>query len=336
MAEADLTQTIDAVRRFHRFYGSRLRALEEGTMGGRFSETEARVILELGLREPTSATAVGKQLGVAAGYMSRILARLHGDGLVEKTPSEEDRRRTLLTLTSRGREARAELDELAGAAVTDVLATLSGQDQERLMSAMDTIEILLGGGVREAGGTADVVDGGDAGDAVHAGHAGGATDVPAYRIRPPRPGDMGWVIRQHGILYVDEFGWNQWFEGVTADVVARFVQNLDPEREQCWIAEKDGENVGSVFCIKESEEVARLRMLLVGPEARGLGIGRRLAEECVDFARQSGYRRMTLWTYDVLSAARRIYTDLGFVLVQQASHSSFGVDMVEETWELEL
>jgi len=144
------------------------------------------------------------------------------------------------------------------------------------------------------------------------------------------------VIRQHGILYVDEFGWEDRFEGVTAEVVAQFVQNLDPKREQCWIAEKDGDNVGSVFCVKESDDVARLRMLLVGPEARGLGLARRLVEECVRFARQAGYRRMTLWTYDVLVAARRIYTELGFTLVQQASHSEFGADMIEETWEVEL
>ena len=286
-----------------------MEGLEEPSPDGRFSETEARVMLELGLTEPTTATSLRRGLGVNAGYLSRILARLHGDGLVDKTADDEDRRRTLLSLTEAGRRAWAELDEAVRTKVADVLGTLSNPDRERLVVAMETIVTLLGGGAKAAA---------------------------PYLLRPPRPGDMGWVVHQHGILYVDEFGWEEWFEGLTAEVVARFVRNLDPKRERCWIAEKDGDNVGSVFCVKESDEVARLRMLLVGPQARGLGIGRRLVEECVRFARQAGYRRMTLCTYDVLRAARRIYTDLGFRLVHQEPHGSFGQEMVEETWELEL
>ena len=304
-----------------------MRALEEVSMAGRFSEMQARVILELGLTEQSTATALRKELGVAAGYMSRILARLHRDDLVEKTPSQEDRRSTLLTLTEAGREARAELDEVARMRVASVLGPLSERDQRRLVGAMDTIVTLLGG---------DAGEGGSARDTGGVRDAGEARNAASYLLRPPRPGDMGWVVRQHGVLYVDEFGWEDWFEGLTAEVVGRFAQNLDPKRERCWIAEKDGDNVGSVFCVRESDEVARLRMLLVGPEARGLGIGRRLVEECVRFARQAGYSRMTLWTYDVLSAAQRIYVDLGFSLVHQEPHSSFGLEMVEETWELDL
>ena len=309
MTETDMSRTIDAVRRFHRFYGDRTRALEHGAPDGRFSQAEARIIVELALSEPTTATALRKALGIGAGHMSRMLARLHGDGTVEKRPSMEDRRSTLLALTAAGRSARSELDQIAQASVAQLVAPLVDQDRRRLVDAMDTIVTLLGGGAQPAA---------------------------AYLLRPPCPGDMGWVVRQHGILYVNEFGWEDWFEGLTAEVVASFVQNQDPARERCWIAEKDGQNVGSVFCVRESDEVARLRMLLVGPEARGLGIGRRLVEECIRFAQQAGYHRLTLWTYDVLRAARRIYSDLGFKLVHQQPHSSFGGDMMEETWELEL
>ena len=190
-----------------------------------------------------------------------------------------------------------------------MLDILSSRDQERLVSAMGTVVSIL---------------------------AGRGEDTAPYSLRPPRPGDMGWVVGQHGILYVEEFGWEEWFEGLTAEVVAQFVRNLDPRRERCWIAEKDGKRVGSVFCFKEFEDVARLRMLLVGPAARGLGIGRRLLEECVRFARQVGYSRLILSTYDVLRVARRLYADLGCRLVREESHSSFGGEMMEETWELEL
>ena len=165
---------------------------------------------------------------------------------------------------------------------------------------------------------------------------GKAAPAVPYPLRAPRPGDMGWVVREHGLLYVGELGWDDRFEGLTAEIIAGFVRNPDPKRERCWIAEKDGENVGCVFCFEDSKEVARLRMLLVAQQARGLGIGRRLVEECTRFARQAGYRRMTLWTYDVLSAARRLYADLGFHLVNREPHGSFGQELVEETWDLEL
>ncbi len=309
MPDIDLNRRIGAVRRFQRMIGPRIGVLDRASAAGRFSETEARVILELGRLERATASSVGAGLGVDAGYMSRILVGLHSDGLVDKATSEEDRRRVILTLTARGRTARAELDKAARTAAADMLDILSSRDQERLVSAMGTVVSIL---------------------------AGRGEDTAPYSLRPPRPGDMGWVVGQHGILYVEEFGWEEWFEGLTAEVVAQFVRNLDPRRERCWIAEKDGKRVGSVFCFKEFEDVARLRMLLVGPAARGLGIGRRLLEECVRFARQVGYSRLILSTYDVLRVARRLYADLGFRLVREESHSSFGGEMMEETWELEL
>lgn len=319
-----MSRTLDEVREFHRFFKTHLHALEEVPAQGRFSETEARVILALGRTEPATATSLRKNVGVAAGYMSRIVTRLHEDGLVAKTPSVEDRRSTLLALTEEGRNAEAVLDQAARGRVGELLGPLSDRDRERLVDAMDTIVRIF------------TRDDGFSERARGAGKGGAAEGISSYLLRPPRAGDMGWVIRQHGVLYADEFGWEVWFEGLTAQIVARFVENQDPKREHCWIAEKDGENVGSVFCVKESDEVARLRMLLVGPEARGLGIGRRLVEECIRFARRAGYERMTLWTYDVLDAARRIYADVGFELVRREPHSEFGAELVEETWELDL
>jgi len=301
--------SIEVVTRFHRFYGHRMRVLDERSAGDRFSDAEARVILALGRSAPTTATSLGKELGIDAGYLSRIVTRLHAAGLVEKTKSQEDGRSKLLTLTAEGERVRVTLDEAARTAVAELLDGLAAADRERLVAAMETIMTVLEGGTRGA---------------------------PSCLLRPPQPGDMGWVVQQHGKLYAEEYGWEERFEGLAAEVVGGFVRHLDRRRERCWIAERNGESVGSVFCVRESDEVARLRMLQVAPEARGLGIGRRLAEECVRFARGVGYRRMTLSTYDVLRDARRIYHDLGFRLTHEEPHSSFGKEMVEETWELEL
>jgi GNAT superfamily N-acetyltransferase len=229
--------------------------------------------------------------------------------LIEKRPCESDGRQTLLSLTAAGKRAFAPLDKRSGAKVAAMLGGLAEPEQKRLVGAMATIEQLL-----------DV----------------GAERQAPYLLRPHRPGDIGWVIHRHGVLYAEEYGWDQTFEALVAEIAAKFIRDFDPKRERCWIAERAGENVGSVFLVRQSDEVAKLRLLLVDPSARGLGIGRRLVEECIGFARRTGYRRIELWTNDVLVAARRIYEAAGFRLMHQEPHCSFGHDLVSQTWQLEL
>jgi DNA-binding MarR family transcriptional regulator/N-acetylglutamate synthase-like GNAT family acetyltransferase len=257
----------------------------------------------------TTASTLGDELGIDAGYLSRILRAFHKRGLVEKKVSAADGRQTLLRLTSRGQAAFAKLNAGSRAQVGALLTALPVQAQTRLVQAMGTIEQVFG-----------------------------APREPAapYLLRPHQPGDMGWVVQRHGALYAQEYGWNGEFEALVAEIVARFVRRFDPKRERCWIADKDGENVGSVFLVKRSATVAQLRLLLVEPQARGLGLGTRLADECTRFARQVGYRKIMLWTNSVLHAARRIYERAGYRLVKQGPHHSFGQDLVEQTWELTL
>jgi DNA-binding MarR family transcriptional regulator/GNAT superfamily N-acetyltransferase len=311
--DTGLDARIQAVRRFNRFYTARIGALREGLAKSPFSLTEARVVYELAQRDRTTATELVEELGLDAGYLSRILRGFEQRGLIERTPSESDGRRSLLSLTDEGRAAFAELDAGSRREVEAMLAALPADEQRRLVGSMETVETLLGGRVGEAG------------------------RVP-YLLRPPQPGDMGWVVHRHGVLYAREYGWDEHFEALVARIVADFVRDFDPKRERCWIAERDGEMVGSVFLVRHPDEegVAKLRLLLVEPSARGLGIGERLVRECIRFARQAGYRRITLWTNSVLHAARRIYERAGFRLVHEEPHHSFGHDLVAQTWELEL
>lgn len=311
MNEEDIVQRSEAVRGFNRFYTRQLGLLQEGLLQTPFSLTEARVVYELAHREPASATEVNRELGLDPGYLSRILRRLQARGLVSRGPAPNDGRRFLLSLTRTGRRAFAQLDEASRREVVTMLQPLSGEDQRRLWGAMQTIQRLLG-----------------------------APDPSrvSYLLRPPQPGDIGWVIQRHGTLYFEEYGWDERFEALAAGIAADFIQHADPKRERCWIAERDGENVGSVFLMKhpEREGVARLRLLLVEPKARGLGIGRRLVSECTRFARRAGYHTITLWTNDVLRAARRIYEQEGYRLIHEEPHQIFGHGLVGQTWELEL
>jgi DNA-binding MarR family transcriptional regulator/GNAT superfamily N-acetyltransferase len=304
-----LDHQIEAVRHFNRFYTRKIGVLEEGLLKSPFSLTEVRVLYELAHREKPSAAEIGKELGLDAGYLSRILRGFEGRGLIEKEPSAADARQSLLRLTGRGREAFAPLDERAREEVGAMLGGLTAAGRRRLAEAMGTIERLLGGRTGPAA---------------------------PYLLRPPRPGDLGWVVYRHGASYDEEYGWGERFEALVAEIVARFVRTFDPKRERCWIAERDGENVGSVFLVRESDEVAKLRLLLVEPAARGLGIGGRLVQECLRFARRAGYRTVTLWTNDVLHAARRIYQAAGFRLVREEPHDHFGKGLVGQTWELAL
>ena len=308
---AELKQRVDAVRHFNRFYTRQVGALEEGLLRTPFSLTEARVIYELAHRERTTATELAQELGLDGGYLSRILRGFHERHLVARRPSSTDARQSLLSLTEQGEQAFARLNAASHLEIEALLTQMSEEDQRRVVGAMRTLETLLG-----------------------------ASPGPAipYVLRPHQSGDMGWVVQQHGVLYYREYGWDQQFEALVASIVADFVQHFDAERERCWIAERDGENVGSVFVVRhpEQEGVAKLRLLLVDPKARGLGIGKRLVHECTRFAREAGYHRITLWTNSVLHAARAIYEQEGYQLVHEAPHHSFGHDLIGQTWELAL
>ncbi len=309
MAKTDLSQRVEAVRRFNRFYTQQIGVLQEGLLRSPFSLTEARVIYELAHHEKTTATELGNELGLDAGYLSRILSGFKKRDLIDKQPSKSDGRQSILWLTEQGQEAFTMLNARSHNEIEAMLNELSTEDQKRLVEAMLVIEGLLG--------------------------AQPEHKVP-YLLRPHQPGDMGWVVHRHGVLYAEEYGWDEQFEALVAGIVAKFIQNYDPKRERCWIAEKEGENVGSVFLVKQSDTVAKLRLLLVEPKARGLGIGTRLVDECIRFARRAGYRKITLWTNNVLLAARHIYEKAGFRLVHEEPHHSFGHDLIGETWELEL
>lgn len=302
-------QRIAAVRRFSRFYTGRIGLLREGLHDSRFSLTQSRVLYELAHRAAPTAAEIARDLGLDAGYLSRILRAFRQDGLIARTPSDTDGRQTHVSLTPAGRQAFAPLDRGSDDEAAAMLARLTGARQARLIDAMGTIEQLLG--ERPA-------------------------DAPPYLLRPHQPGDMGWVTSRHGALYAQEYNWDLDFEALVAEIVAAFIKNFDMRRERCWIAEIDGEPVGSVFVVTQSQEIGKLRLLLVEPRARGLGIGARLVAECIRFARLAGYRTLTLWTNDVLVAARHIYEKAGFRLVAQEKHHSFGHDLVGQNWELGL
>jgi DNA-binding MarR family transcriptional regulator/N-acetylglutamate synthase-like GNAT family acetyltransferase len=295
-----LEHRVTAIRRFNRFYTGAIGALHEGLLQSRFSLTEARVLYELAQRAGVTATELGRELDLDSGYLSRILQRFEREGLIVRALSEVDRRQSLLSLTAAGREAFAPLDARSREEVGARLAALSEPAQASLVGAMQQIEALLG-----------------------------ARGAAPWLLRQHRPGDIGWVVARHGALYAEEYG----LDALVAQVAGAFLAHHDPARERCWIAERDGVNVGSVFLVQKSDEVAKLRLLIVEPTARGSGIGRRLVTECIGFARSAGYRRITLWTNDVLLAARTIYQQTGFRLVASAPHQDFGPPMIGEDWE---
>jgi DNA-binding MarR family transcriptional regulator/N-acetylglutamate synthase-like GNAT family acetyltransferase len=305
----ELDRRTAAVRRFNRFYTRQIGLLRHGYLRTPFSVAQARVLYEVAHRDRTTAAALAGDLRLDPGSLSRILVRFAKRGLVDRRRSATDGRERLISLTRRGRAAFRTLNARSHAEIGAMLRALPPENQRRLVDAMRTIESVLG---------AD------------------AERTTPYLLRPHRPGDMGWVVHRHGVLYAEEYGWDEQFEALVAGIVARFLQRYDPRRERCWIAEKDGERVGSVFLVKKSSTVAQLRLLLVEPRARGLGVGRRLVEECIHFARQTGYRKITLWTNRNLHAARRIYEAAGFRLVHQEPHHSFGHDLIGQTWELRL
>jgi DNA-binding MarR family transcriptional regulator/GNAT superfamily N-acetyltransferase len=314
MLDQSLEQRVGAVRHFNRLYTRQIGVLQDGFLQTPYSLAEARVLYELAQRNQLTATELASALGLDHGYLSRILRGFGERGLVSKAASPNDRRQSLISLTVKGRLAFAPLDQRSQDDVAAMIGKLSATDQDRIVAAMATIGSLLWG--EPAAQKA-------------------ALEVP-YILRPPRPGDMGWIVSRHGALYGKEYGWDERLEALTAEIVAGFVRNFDPKCERCWIAERKGASVGSVLLVKDSDEVARLRLLLVEPHARGLGIGAKLVEECVRFAGEAGYRKLTLWTHSVLTAARHIYQQAGFELVDSKEHDEFGKMLVGETWDLDL
>jgi DNA-binding MarR family transcriptional regulator/GNAT superfamily N-acetyltransferase len=305
----ELETRTDAIRRFNRFFTRQIGVLREGLLHSPYSLTEARILFEIAHRKGLTASDLSRELGLDPGYLSRILARLEQQGLIDKVRSETDARQRLLSLTPNGKDAFSLLDNRSREEVAEMLSDLSEGDQRRLLEAMKTIESILDKGFKFS---------------------------EPFFLRPHEPGDMGWVLHRHGVLYAQEYGWDERFEALVAQIVADFVNNYDPAEERCWIAEMNGEIVGCVFVVKDSDTVAKLRLLLVEPKARGLGLGTRLVEECIRFARRSGYKTLTLWTNSVLDAARRIYEKQGFKLVEEEKHHSFGHDLLGQNWELAL
>jgi DNA-binding MarR family transcriptional regulator/GNAT superfamily N-acetyltransferase len=309
MLDSQAAERIAAVRRFNRLYTQRIGVLQKSWAKSPFTLAQARVLYEVMQRDKPTATELARDLGLDAGYLSRILRDFEAGGLIARKTSGTDGRQSLLSITERGRKRFAPIEAQTEEATAAMLGRLSPSAQARLVDAIHTIERVLGNAPEEK--------------------------VP-YILRPPRPGDMGWVVGRHGVRYGEDYGWDDTIEALTAEIVAAFVRNYDARRERCWITERDGENVGSVFMVKESEQVARLRLLLVEPQARGLGIGARLVDESVRFARAAGYEKVTLWTHSILTGARHIYQRAGFKLVHTWQHDDFGKTLTAETWDLEL
>jgi DNA-binding MarR family transcriptional regulator/GNAT superfamily N-acetyltransferase len=308
MSEPVSDDLIAAVRAFNRFYTKRLGVLEQHLLASPFSLTEARVLYELAQRDDLAAKAIGIELGLDPGYLSRIIQNFQDKGLIVRQASAEDRRQYHLSLTAKGRLAFSRLDRSSHDEIAAMLSRLPAGDGERLVESMSTIERLLGA----------------------------SSAAPAARLRDPRPGDMGWVVQSHGAFYAAEYGFDASFEALVAEIAAKFLGSFNASRERCWIADLKGTPVGSVFLVRHSGEVAKLRLLLVDPAGRGQGLGRRLVGECIGFARQCGYRKITLWTQSILVAARKIYLDQGFVMIASEPHRSFGQELIGETWEREL
>jgi len=308
MSQSDDEGRIAAVRAFNRFYTRQLGVLDQQLFKSPYSLSEARVLYELANREYPSAKEIGAELDLDPGYLSRIVQKFADDGLISRKPLPADRRKQQLKLTAKGHQVFAKLDRNSHDEVANMLRPLSCGERGRLSAAMATIERLLD-----------------------------STAPPSTAIlREPGPGDMGWIVQSQGAAYAREYGWDSSFEALVADIVAKFLNSFDASRERCWIAEIDGLPVGSVMLVRGDEKIAKLRLLLVEPAGRGQGLGRRLVGECINFARACGYRKITLWTQSILTAARKIYQEAGFVLVESEPHRSFGHNLVGETWQMML
>jgi len=308
MTTTSLNQAVASIRRFSRFYTRRMGVLQEALLGSAFTLPEARIVYEIAVRDRTTASDLVADLDLDPGYVSRLIKSLEERGFVTRRPSDTDARQYLLDLTPLGRREFDQINRKSDHEVQKLLEPLGAGDRTRLVAALSTAEALLAQERPE----------------------------PQCTFRDLRPGDLGWIIHRQGVIYATEYEWDGTFEAAVAKICAEFVENFDPVKERVWIAELDGRIVGSVFLVRKTDEIAKLRLLYVEPDARGHGIGRRLVEECIAHARAVGYRRMELWTNDILTAARKIYQTTGFKLVHSEPHHSFGKDLVGETWELGL
>jgi len=303
-----MSSRVTAVREFNRFYTGLLGLLREGLLDTPYSLTEARIIFELARSDQADVVELRRVLDIDAGYLSRLLARFEADGLVARRRSASDERRQVISLTGQGRTAFALLDDFSASQIRALLSGCGEEEQRRITEAMAYVQRVLSG----------------------------SRHSPAVGLRQPGPGDLGWVVHRHGLLYATEYGWDETFEALVARIVADYAAGHDRRRERVWIAEADGQPAGCVFCVRKDDETAQLRLLLVEPAARGLGLGGQLVGECISFARTAGYSQLVLWTNDVLTAARRIYERAGFQLTGQEKHHSFGHDLVGQTWRLAL
>lgn len=298
---------VNEVRQFNRFYTKQIGALSENYLDSEFSLAETRVLYELAHREDLTAKQLCADLEIDAGYLSRILRAFEQRGLIKRVTSKKDARQQHIVLTAKGRKEFAPLERGAFDGVAELLQPLPNEKQEAVMEAMKVIRCALG------------------------------DELPknnSFVLRAPRPGDMGWVIYRHGTLYAQEYGWGERFESLVTNVVADYLKHHDPSKESCWIAEKDGKNVGSIFLVRDTDEIAKLRLLIVEPETRGMGIGARLVDECIRFAKQCGYKKLKLWTNSCLHSARKIYERCGFQLIEESPHDLFGEGLIGQTWEL--
>ena len=308
--EVPVEVQVEAVRRFNRFYTHRIGLLEGSRLYDPFSLTETRVLYELAHRERVTASDLVRDLGLDAGYLSRMLRGFEKQGLVARRAAKEDARQSLLALTAAGRRAFAPQEEVSRRVLRPLLQRLPPAGRAQLTAALETVTRLLGETPQAE---------------------------PTFTLRPHRPGDIGWMVQRHAEIYAEEYGWDSSFEALAAEVGAQFLRHFDPACERAWIAERpDGARIGCVLLIRNSATVAKLRVLIVDPQARGLGVGTALVQACIDFAREKGYRRITLWTNSILLAARAIYVKAGFRLVKSEKHRSFGHDLIGETWELKL
>jgi len=307
--ERMLREQVQAIRQFNRFYTQKIGVLGERLLESGYSLTEARVLYELAHRQATKASELGGELAIDAGYLSRILKRFEGARLISRTRSDADARQSLIELTPKGRKVFAGLDTASNEQVAQMLEPLDQAHREKLRVTLANLGRLL--------------------QPVESGEAG-------VVLRPHRAGDMGFIAHRQAILYTEEYGWNGEYEALVCEITAKFLRHFKPGRERCWIAERDGETIGSVFAVEDSKTVARLRLLYVDPSARGLGLGAKLVQECIHFAREAGYRKLTLWTNSVLKDARHIYERAGFVKTHEEPNHAFGRDLISQTWDLPL